>query len=222
MTIFRKTKTRISCLYFVLLFLIFFWLVTETVSTIKFFTSTTQSANNTYSENIGTFTMKSSDSDYDLPIQEAPAGVVIKAKIQSFSANASYAPGASIREARYHKLRDIFQIVSLVLLFSLLVTNMRIIYLFIKGIKSENYFPSQNIILTKIIGALILLYALADSCTDVFNTLSLKDLLTNAGYNIDSYISFNYETLVVVLILFILSEVFSIGSTLSNDNKMTI
>lgn len=223
MEISKKTKLRITLLYLFLVGFIFLWLASEMRTSIGNLKPPVELGNGTSVKTISDLNLKSFyNSDYNVPVDEKPDGTVIKAKIRTFSAKVLYRTGGNIRDAKYGQLSKYGHILSFCLLLSLILILLRIIYLFIKGIKSENYFPSQNIVLTRILGVLVLFYVIIDSVSQALNVLSYMHLFDNTDFRITSYIAIDFEALIVVLTLFILSEVFSIGNVLSNDNKMTI
>jgi hypothetical protein len=223
MEISKKFKLRITFLYLFLVGFIFLWLASEIRTSIGNLKPPVELGNGICYETISNLSKKSFfNSDYDIPVDERPDGTVVKAKIRTFSAKVFYRAGSDIRDAKYGQLSKYCHMFSFCLLLSLILILLRIIFLFIKGIKSENYFPSQNIILTRILGVLVLFYVIIDSLSQALNALSYKHLFANTDFRITSYIAIDFETLIVVLTLFILSEVFLLGNVLSNDNKMTI
>lgn len=223
MEISSKSKLRITFLYLFLVGFILLWLASEMRTSIGNLKPPVELGNGTCNETISNLNLKNFyNSDYNVPVDEKQDGTVVKAKIRTFSAKVFYRAGSDIRDAKYEKLSKYGHILSLCLLISLILILLRIVYLFIKGIKSENYFPSQNIILTRILGVLVIFYVIINSLSQALNALSYKHLFENTDFRITSYIAIDFETLIVVLTLFILSEVFSIGNVLSNDNKMTI
>ena len=223
MEISKKSKLRITFLYLFLVGFILLWLASEMRTSIGNLKPSVDLGNGTCYKTISNLNLKNFyNSDYNVPVDEKQDGTVVKAKIRTFSAKVFYRAGSDIRDAKYEKLSKYGHILSLCLLISLILILLRIVYLFIKGIKSENYFPSQNIILTRILGVLVIFYVIINSLSQALNALSYKHLFENTDFRITSYIAIDFETLIVVLTLFILSEVFSIGNVLSNDNKMTI
>lgn len=224
MEINKKIRKHITLLYCWLLAFILLWIVTETIHTVNGNGLPVKITESSYSQEIGDFNLwKSFHSDFDIPVTaNTDSSIVVRAKIHDISAKVICNNSVNYRDKTYGALYKISNILRMSFLVALLGMVILMVTSIIRGARTGDVFPYKNILYTRVAGILILLYALLNSLRSALNVLSLRHLFKGTGYEISGLISITFDTFIIVIVVFIFAEIFAIGNSISEENKMTI
>lgn len=211
-------------LYCALLVFILMWIVYEGAKTFIGNGSKVQQTDGFFSQNIGTFTLGSSfKSPFDIPVRtNKDSSLVVKAKIRDIVANVAFKSGVNYRDKTYGTIYNLANILRLLSLIALLAVVIVMITKVVRGSKTGDVFPRKNILYTRIIGLLILLYALLNTLNRAMDVLSVSHLFEKTAYHVSASLSFTFDTFIIVILVFIFAEIFAIGNSITEENKMTI
>ena len=101
-------------------------------------------------------------------------------------------------------------------LFALIINSMR------KSIRDEKPIHHRNIIRTRWIGGLFLAIEFFNTSFQVLHNREAAHLLANTSLQVVDQFPINYWNIIVGLLFIFMAEVFSIGSQLSEEQKLTI
>lgn len=91
-----------------------------------------------------------------------------------------------------------------------------------KSIRKDNLFKKSNIALTRAIGILLIAASLLFSLLTWMEAKSIEPYLADTAYAINTGFPFNFSELIMGVVVFVIAEIFSISSLLSEDQKLTI
>jgi len=224
MKISKKIRKHITLLYCGLLAFILLWIVTETIHTVNGNGLPVKVTESSYSQEIGDFNLwKSFHSNFDIPITaNTDSSIIVRAKIHEISAKVICNNSADYRDKTYGTLYQISNILRMLLLVALLGMVILMVTSIIRGARTGDVFPHKNILYTRVAGILILLYAMLNSLRGALNVLSLRHLFKGTDYEISGLFSITFDTFIIVIVVFIFAEIFAIGNSISEENKMTI
>jgi len=224
MEISKQIKRRITMLYCALLAFILLWIVYEGAKTFIGYGGPVQQTDGLFSQDIGVFTLGSSfKSPFDIAVKtNEDSSLVVKAKIRDIFANVEFKSGVNYRDKTYGSIYNLTNILRLLSLISLLAVVIVMITKVVRGSKTGDVFPRKNILYIRIIGFLILLYALFNTLNRAMNVLSVSHLFAKTAYHVSASLCFTFDTFIIVILVFIFAEIFAIGNSINEENKMTI
>lgn len=109
-----------------------------------------------------------------------------------------------------------FSYLAILILIALIINSLR------KSIRDEQPLCHRNITLTRAIGILILVAELSDAATKYINQAEATRLLSGTAYEVAQSFPVNYWNIIVGILFLFMAEVFSIGTQLSEEQKLTI
>ncbi len=211
-------------LYCALLAFILLWIVYEGAKTFIGYGGPVQQTDGLFSQDIGVFTLGSSfKPPYDILVKtNSDSSLVVKAKIRDIVANIAFKSGVNYRDKTYGTIYNLTNVLRLLSLIAMLAVVIVMITKVVRGSKTGDVFPRKNIVYTRLIGFMILLYALLNSLNRAMDVLSLSHLFENTAYHVSASLYFTFDTFVIVILVFIFAEIFAIGNSVNEENKMTI
>jgi hypothetical protein len=224
MKISKQIKKRITMLYCALLAFILMWIIYEGAKTFIGYGSPVQQTDGLFSQNIGPFTLGSAfKSPFEILVKaNEDSSLVVKAKIRDIVANVAFKSGVNYRDKTYGAIYNLTNILRLLSLITMLTVVIVMITKVVRGSKTGDVFPRKNILFTRIIGFLILLYALLNTLNRAMDVLSVSYLFDDTAYDLSASLNITFDTLIIVILVFIFAEIFAIGNSISEENKMTI
>lgn len=109
-----------------------------------------------------------------------------------------------------------FSYLAILILIALIINSLR------KSIRDEQPLNQRNITLTRAIGILILAAELSDAGMKYINQMEATRLLSGTAYEVAQSFPVNYWNIIVGILFLFMAEVFSIGTQLSEEQKLTI
>ena len=109
-----------------------------------------------------------------------------------------------------------FAYLAIFVMIALIINSLR------KSIRDEQPLGHRNITLTRIIGALILVAELSEAAMKYLNHQEAARLLAGTPYEVVQNFPVNYWNIIVGVLFLFMAEVFSIGTQLSEEQKLTI
>lgn len=91
-----------------------------------------------------------------------------------------------------------------------------------RSIRDEQPIRHSNIVRTRLIGALILVAELSDAAMQYINNREAARLLTGTAFEVSSGFPLSYWNVIVGILFLFMAEVFTIGTQLSEEQKLTI
>lgn len=91
-----------------------------------------------------------------------------------------------------------------------------------KSIRNDDLFKKSNIALTRAIGILLIAASLIFSTLTWLEARSIEPYLAGTPYAIDASFTFNFTEIIMGVLVFVIAEIFSISSRLSEEQKLTI
>lgn len=181
-----------------------------------------------YEKIVGSFYTRSGGFDnqnYDIPITVADGGdLQLSAKNIMICVKAEYAKGMQYRERVTGIIYQIMTVMRFIVLILLMAAIVCLSVNVIRGFKTQDFFKKSNVVWTRSIGWLTVIFFVVDSLSEYFNQLSLmrSGLLDGTGYEINYYFVFNRYSFIAAIVLFIFAELFSVGYRMNEEQKMTI
>lgn len=102
------------------------------------------------------------------------------------------------------------------ILIALIINSLR------RSIRDEQPIRHCNIVRTRLIGALILLAEMSDAAMQYLNNREAARLLEGTVFEVTSSFPLNYWNVIVGILFLFMAEVFTIGTQLSEEQKLTI
>ena len=91
-----------------------------------------------------------------------------------------------------------------------------------KSIRNDDVFRKSNIALTRAIGILLIAASLLFSLMSWLEARAAAPYFAGSPYAINTAFPFNFGEIIMGVLIFIIAEIFSISSTLSEEQKLTI
>ena len=91
-----------------------------------------------------------------------------------------------------------------------------------KSIRSNDVFSRRNIALTRTIALLLIIASLMFSLESWLEIRSVASLLAQSNFPLNTAFPFDFSEIIMGVLIFVLAEIFSIGSSLSEEQKLTI
>lgn len=105
---------------------------------------------------------------------------------------------------------------AIIVLMILIIRSLR------RSIRRERPLDRRNVALLRTIGALTIVSELLRGFVDWRLTVQASELLAGSGCNVDTTIHVTYTTLIMGILVLFAAEVFAIGQSLSEEQKLTI
>lgn len=113
-------------------------------------------------------------------------------------------------------LVTLFAYLAVFVLIALIINSLR------RSIRDEEPIRHTNIVRTRIIGALILVAELSDAGMQYLNNREAARLLADTVFEVSGSFPINYWNVIVGILFLFMAEVFTIGTQLSEEQKLTI
>lgn len=91
-----------------------------------------------------------------------------------------------------------------------------------KSIRHDDAFPKSNIALTRAIGILLIVASLVFSLISWLEAKAIAPYFEGSAYQINTSFPFNFSEIIVGILIFVIAEVFAIGTSMSEEQKLTI
>lgn len=91
-----------------------------------------------------------------------------------------------------------------------------------KSIRNDDVFRKSNIALTRAIGILLIAASLLFSLMSWLEARAAAPYFAGSPYAINTAFPFNFGEIIMGVLIFIIAEIFSISSSLSEEQKLTI
>lgn len=91
-----------------------------------------------------------------------------------------------------------------------------------RSIRNDDVFKKSNIALTRAIGILLIAASLLFSLMSWIEARAIAPYFAESPYRINTAFPFNFGELIMGVLIFIIAEIFSISSSLSEEQKLTI
>lgn len=162
-----------------------------------------------------------------LPLPENP-NVKIDTKIRKIGLVVEQeAPGTSIVGLAFRSVGGsgwIYASVMLTLLAYLTIVALMfmIIHSVRRSIREERTLDKRNVWYLRAIGGLAIVTDLMDGAVDWTMNRRAAELLAGSPYTVDTAFHLSYSTIIIGILIIFAAEVFAIGQTLSEEQKLTI
>lgn len=91
-----------------------------------------------------------------------------------------------------------------------------------RSIRNDDLFKKSNIALTRAVGILLIIASLLFSLLTWLEAESIAPFLVGTVYEINTAFPFNFSEILMGVVVFVIAEIFSISSLLSEEQKLTI
>ncbi|MEG1699716.1 MAG: DUF2975 domain-containing protein [Alistipes sp.] len=105
---------------------------------------------------------------------------------------------------------------AILVLIALIINSIR------KSIRDEQPLRHSNIMRTRAIAILLIATEVSDALTKYIQNIEATRLLEGTSFEVVSLFPMNYWNIIVAILFFFMAEVFSIGTQLSEEQKLTI
>lgn len=113
-------------------------------------------------------------------------------------------------------LMTLFSYLAVFVMIALIINSLR------RSIRDEEPIRHANIVRTRLIGALILVAELSDAAMQYLNNREAARLLAGTVFEVSASFPINYWNVIVGILFLFMAEVFTIGTQLSEEQKLTI
>lgn len=159
--------------------------------------------------------------DFNMPIFEsADSSIAIKARPSRIDVEA-ISPGMA-NHFRGTGLAMFFSILSLLTYGAIFIIIFLILTSLRKSIRTDDVFDRSNIVMTRVIAVLLIVGSLLFSFASWIECRSIAPFFEGSGYAINTSFPFNFSELIMGIIVLFVAEVFAIGTSLSEEQKLTI
>lgn len=91
-----------------------------------------------------------------------------------------------------------------------------------KSIKNKNLFSKKNILRVRTIGFLLIVYSLSGSFFLWLNNRGVEKLFENSTYSVDTSFQIDCSGLLFAILILFIGEIFAVGYSISEEQKLTI
>ena len=164
-----------------------------------------------------------STTDFDIPIYRNDAdNVTLRARPALLDLVAVMPDGVSLGGFAFNSYSITYGILAMLIYAAIFVILFVIIGSLRKSIRNDDVFRKSNIALTRAIGILLIAASLLFSLMSWLEARAAAPYFAGSPYAINTAFPFNFGEIIMGVLIFIIAEIFSISSTLSEEQKLTI
>ena len=164
-----------------------------------------------------------STTGFDLPIyRNAADSVTMYARPSLLDLEAVMPAGSSSGPSPFNSYSIVYGLLAMMTYAAIFVILFVIIGSLRKSIRNDDVFRKSNIALTRAIGILLIAASLLFSLMSWLEARAAAPYFAGSPYAINTAFPFNFGEIIMGVLIFIIAEIFSISSTLSEEQKLTI
>lgn len=164
-----------------------------------------------------------STTDFDIPIYRNDAdSVTLQARPALLDLVAVMPDGVSLGGFAFNSYSITYGILAMLIYAAIFVILFVIIGSLRKSIRNDDVFRKSNIALTRAIGILLIAASLLFSLMSWLEARAAAPYFAGSPYAINTAFPFNFGEIIMGVLIFIIAEIFSISSSLSEEQKLTI
>ncbi|HIW97798.1 MAG TPA: DUF2975 domain-containing protein [Candidatus Tidjanibacter gallistercoris] len=164
-----------------------------------------------------------STTDFDIPIYRNDAdNVTLRARPALLDLVAVMPDGVSLGGFAFNSYSITYGILAMLIYAAIFVILFVIIGSLRKSIRNDDVFRKSNIALTRAIGILLIAASLLFSLMSWLEARAAAPYFAGSPYAINTAFPFNFGEIIMGVLIFIIAEIFSISSSLSEEQKLTI
>ena len=164
-----------------------------------------------------------STTGFDIPIyRNAADSVTMYARPSLLDLEAVMPAGSSSGTSAFNSYSIVYGLLAMMTYAAIFVILFVIIGSLRKSIRNDDVFRKSNIALTRAIGILLIAASLLFSLMSWLEARAAAPYFAGSPYAINTAFPFNFGEIIMGVLIFIIAEIFSISSTLSEEQKLTI
>ena len=164
-----------------------------------------------------------STTGFDIPIyRKAADSVTMYARPALLDLEAVMPAGSSSGTSAFNSYSIVYGLLAMMTYAAIFVILFVIIGSLRKSIRNDDVFRKSNIALTRAIGILLIAASLLFSLMSWLEARAAAPYFAGSPYAINTAFPFNFGEIIMGVLIFIIAEIFSISSTLSEEQKLTI
>lgn len=160
---------------------------------------------------------------FDIPVySDESAGIAMYARPALLDVKASMPVGVSLGGISFNSYGLAYSLLVTIIYGAVFVILFIIIGSLRRSIRNDDVFKKSNIALTRAIGILLIAASLLFSLMSWIEARALAPYFAESSYRINTAFPFNFGEIIMGVLIFIIAEIFSISSSLSEEQKLTI
>ena len=164
-----------------------------------------------------------STTGFDIPIyRNAADSVTMYARPSLLDLEAVMPAGSSSGTSAFNSYSIVYGLLAMMTYAAIFFILFVIIGSLRKSIRNDDVFRKSNIALTRAIGILLIAASLLFSLMSWLEARAAAPYFAGSPYAINTAFPFNFGEIIMGVLIFIIAEIFSISSTLSEEQKLTI
>ena len=161
--------------------------------------------------------------DFDMPLSADSCNVVtVNARPSRLDVQVTYPIDDSDHTLSLHSYSIALGLLATAIYFAVFVILFIILGSLRKSIRSNDVFSRRNIALTRTIALLLIIASLMFSLVAWMEIRSVADLLAQTNFPLNKAFPFDFGEIIMGVLIFVIAEIFSIGSSLSEEQNLTI
>lgn len=161
--------------------------------------------------------------DFDIPIYSDEAdGITMYARPALLDVKAAMPAGVSLGGISFNSYSLVYSLLATLIYGAIFVILFIIIGSLRKSIRNDDVFNKSNIALTRAIGILLIAASLLFSLMSWIEARAVAPYFAESPYHINTAFPFNFGEIIMGVLIFIIAEIFSISSSISEEQKLTI
>jgi hypothetical protein len=163
---------------------------------------------------------RASDMDFDIPVYSSEDGALsINARPSKIDIEAVSKEGEGLTGMSY---TTIFIALGAITYAAIFVVIFLILRSLRRSIRTEEMFDRANIARTRLTGILLIGGSLLMSLASWLDSRAVASYFEGSGLAINTAFAFNFTELIIGVLIFVIAEVFAIGYSISQEQKLTI
>lgn len=164
-----------------------------------------------------------SSMDFDIPVYSNEADdITMYARPALLDLEATMPAGVSLGGISFNSYSIVYSLLVTLIYGAVFVILFVIIGSLRRSIRNDDIFRKSNIALTRAIGILLIAASLLFSLMSWLEAKAVAPYFADSPYHINTAFPFNFGEIIMGVLIFIIAEIFSISSSLSEEQKLTI
>lgn len=162
--------------------------------------------------------------DFDVPVcGNTTDNVTVNARPSRLDVAVAYPVGTPVYKlSSLHQYSLLLAFVATAVYFAVFVILFIILGSLRKSIRNNDVFSRRNIALTRTIAILLIVASLLFSLVSWMEIRSVANLMAQSNFPLNTAFPFDFGEIIMGVLVFVIAEIFSIGSSLSEEQKLTI
>lgn len=161
--------------------------------------------------------------DFDIPVySDEAADITMYARPALLDVKATMPSGVLLGGISFNSYGLVYSLLVTLIYGAIFVILFIVIGSLRRSIRNDDVFKKSNIALTRAIGILLIAASLLFSLMSWIEARAMAPYFAESPYRINTAFPFNFGELIMGVLIFIIAEIFSISSSLSEEQKLTI